>query len=1332
MRLVELLDFLEPPVGISWTLTPSAALEALKAKGLKASFSYADLSAAEHASSFTVAKMMDTDMLADVKASLEDALATGKPFKEWAGGIIPLLQAKGWWGREPMVDPLTGQTVVAQLGSPGRLQAIFRTNIQSAYAVGEWEQIKAQADVAPFLMYDAVDDYRTRPEHAALDGKIHPVDDPFWKHYHPPNGWNCRCSVIQLSQDELDELGLSVSPPARLKTYQWTNPRTGKVEDIAQGTDPGFDFNPGEARLQHLQQLAAEKAASMPPDAAKAVLEGIQATQRQVTNLTKLAVADALKGGGNLLSASKAAERAAVHQISKALQEKTPYLSTAIQAIQKTKAAKSMTATELLAAAKEKAVKAEASAFLGEYKKAGLAGKKPNAKAQAAFDALPEEAQQALTDQINAQLADLKAQAAAQAELLDIADGKQGAVAKKVLAEMDQAGKPSVDVLAAVKAQTSAINAANNAASAVSLYKKALLNGKVPSPLQKAAFESLSAEKQAKLLADVEKAKAKAAPPPPPSAEPPVAAAKPAQPNAHDTPLNPEALTQTGPQGGSNPGGVFTDTDTGVRWYVKYPDNLEAMRNEVLANRLYKLAGVESPDVRLIQFRGKPAIASRIVDGLQVDRAALEAGRVAGVQEHFAVDAWLANWDVIGPDFANTKLTSLGTGLRIDPGGALRFRAQGGMKGAAFGDEVLDLESMRNSGTNWHAASVFRHVTEADIEDGVRRVLSIDEAKIRAAVEEFGPLDRGERDKMLKTLLARRQDLAKRYPSAVPKAPLPVPAARVTVAEQRAIEASRANGLTLNTDSGDIEDHHVVVSTLTDASGKPVTRVALKLRKDAGEKLQKGMTTDGGVPTIVELQGIKDKATQFLKGVGALAKNGEVLRPKDFERAASLLAELNKADATIWESGKLLADAEAGLRVSQKLNQLKEMLTKWQAVNAPGQKAVAFEHFVVDQIPGNLAGKPIAASSGGITWQTSARFDYANATFADGKMTEVHSTSRLSGVSEAREVTVNGARVRYIPYNKGNSITSEGYMQIDLPGVDAETTAKAFGVLKDLGVPTHRATATDRLELYLERIANVRTLRNKPLAGKLDSIRTISNQEERTAAMLEALNKDAGFDMRTHPNWNPDGNLQAFGHGRTVMMRPDLPVEEIASFEKDYTLYHNPTGLSIGGDRIWERVQQILDAGGQFASQMDRVRRGVIPTGSSVESDHRTGGASYVFTRILPRSREKAAGLYWKPRQALRADAFSYDGDKFGEVTRSLQEGHRAKDIDGMKRNARTGSNETNFRDSLSMFDDLERIVVNTRRDYDEALKWLRSKGYKTWPDGRKLEDVFDYIGSKK
>jgi len=179
------------------------------------------------------------------------------------------------------VDPLTGELKRVTTGTPNRLATIFRTNMQASYAVGAWEQIEAQAEDAPYLMYDAVDDFRTRPAHRAWDNKVLRWDDKWWRTHYPPNGFNCRCSVIQLDDNDLEDMGLSVDKAPRNRFEDWRNPRTGQTERIPEGVDPGFDHNPGQRRMEELRKLQGEKIKALPKDMRDDAQEGVKKAQQE-------------------------------------------------------------------------------------------------------------------------------------------------------------------------------------------------------------------------------------------------------------------------------------------------------------------------------------------------------------------------------------------------------------------------------------------------------------------------------------------------------------------------------------------------------------------------------------------------------------------------------------------------------------------------------------------------------------------------------------------------------------------------------------------------------------------------------------------------------------------------------------------------------------------------------------------------------------------------------------------------------------------------------------------------------------------------------------------
>lgn len=90
------------------------------------------------------------------------------------------------------------------------LQAEYETSLASGQMAKKWQDYQANADVLPYLTYKTQQDDRVRPAHAAIDETTLPIDDPFWDKYYPPNGWRCRCTVIQSAGPEKrNELELS-------------------------------------------------------------------------------------------------------------------------------------------------------------------------------------------------------------------------------------------------------------------------------------------------------------------------------------------------------------------------------------------------------------------------------------------------------------------------------------------------------------------------------------------------------------------------------------------------------------------------------------------------------------------------------------------------------------------------------------------------------------------------------------------------------------------------------------------------------------------------------------------------------------------------------------------------------------------------------------------------------------------------------------------------------------------------------------------------------------------------------------------------------------------
>ena len=81
------------------------------------------------------------------------------------------------------------------------LEAEYNFVQASAEMAAKWDDYAQDGDRYN-LQYRTAGDGKVRPEHAALNGVTLPMSDPFWETYYPPNGWNCRCTVVQVRRSK--------------------------------------------------------------------------------------------------------------------------------------------------------------------------------------------------------------------------------------------------------------------------------------------------------------------------------------------------------------------------------------------------------------------------------------------------------------------------------------------------------------------------------------------------------------------------------------------------------------------------------------------------------------------------------------------------------------------------------------------------------------------------------------------------------------------------------------------------------------------------------------------------------------------------------------------------------------------------------------------------------------------------------------------------------------------------------------------------------------------------------------------------------------------------
>lgn len=181
------------PLSLAFNLTFDEAIAAARARGVKLPDAYyAQLQLDLRIVSTTVSGLSALDQIEAVIESVINAISKGQTFGDW----------QRMAGHRDWNLPR------------GRLETVFRTNVQTAYSAGHWAQFQENAATRPYLMWSAINDSRVRPTHLAMDGYIAPLNDPIWKIWRCPADYSCRCKQISLSYKQAVKRGLGrQSPP---------------------------------------------------------------------------------------------------------------------------------------------------------------------------------------------------------------------------------------------------------------------------------------------------------------------------------------------------------------------------------------------------------------------------------------------------------------------------------------------------------------------------------------------------------------------------------------------------------------------------------------------------------------------------------------------------------------------------------------------------------------------------------------------------------------------------------------------------------------------------------------------------------------------------------------------------------------------------------------------------------------------------------------------------------------------------------------------------------------------------------------------------------------
>jgi len=327
----------------------------------------------------------------------------------------------------------------------------------------------------------------------------------------------------------------------------------------------------------------------------------------------------------------------------------------------------------------------------------------------------------------------------------------------------------------------------------------------------------------------------------------------------------------------------------------------------------------------------------------------------------------------------------------------------------------------------------------------------------------------------------------------------------------------------------------------------------------------------------------------------------------------------------------------------------------------------------------------------------------------------------------------DGMHAVYRPWSGENLFAQRGEFELRLPDKPAaKAIDRAMEVMEQVGIPARVASPDEMELLYLHKQAYL-SLEHKESPYR-QLLADLDARGADTPARVETLraywaSKLGVADVTKLPGYDPRGVYQlgfldrGTRAGYRQQLRFDLSDDDVRRQLDGFALKHHVTN----SNDIANLVDSMLSNNGAMVSTVEKMRVGVPVGGMSPVEDMNTGGASYCFTRIAKhpgRDTSASEGFYFKIEMIRRMDAISYDHDAFGKVIGGYVEEHRQSTVSAWKKIHAKSGNETIFKNSVTLLDNIDVIVVNGPQRKHALLEIFKKHGISKLPDGRTVEQV--------
>lgn len=199
-----------------------------------------DIQRNAHDRAFMVAGAAKADLLADLAAAVDEAIAEGTGLDAFKTNFRSIVARRGWHG-------WTGEGTEA--GENWRMRTIYRTNMRTSYMAGRHAQLREGG--FKYWVYRHGGSLEPRLHHLAWDGLILPADHPFWLLHYPPNGWGCTCRVFGARSIAGAKRRGGIPGKELQPGWDAIDPKTG----TAIGIGKGWDYAPGASTADTVRAL---------------------------------------------------------------------------------------------------------------------------------------------------------------------------------------------------------------------------------------------------------------------------------------------------------------------------------------------------------------------------------------------------------------------------------------------------------------------------------------------------------------------------------------------------------------------------------------------------------------------------------------------------------------------------------------------------------------------------------------------------------------------------------------------------------------------------------------------------------------------------------------------------------------------------------------------------------------------------------------------------------------------------------------------------------------------------------------------------------------------